>query len=386
MGSLTVVPVRSRRQKRQFLQLPWELYRDTPQWIPPLRSDQAELAGYHAHPFYARNRSQTFLAMRGSRVLGRVAAIANFNHVETHHERIGFFGFFESVDDPEVAGALLEAARQWLAGHDLRRIRGPMNPGFNYVFGLLTEGFDSSASFMMPYNPPYYQRLVEACGYTKAQDFYAFGGQREMLPGIVAKLQPIAHQISEKLNIRLRPLDRTRFAADIDVFLHIYNRAMANHWGFEPMSPAEIKKAAAGLKWLIEPRLALAAEIDGKVIGVVFAMLDYNPRIKKIDGRLFPFGWLRLLWNRRQIKSIRVLAASVLPEYHLQGVGLVLLDGLVPAALEWGIEEAEFSWVAESNRLSRGSLEKGGARRTKTYRVYERNGDGPAPGAIVPPG
>jgi hypothetical protein len=335
--------------------------------------DQAELVGYRHHPFYDRNRIQTFLAMRGKKVCGRVAAIVNYAHIETHNEQIGFFGFYESVDDPEVARALLEAARQWLAEHDIQRIRGPMNPAFNYVFGLLIDGFDSPPAFMMPYNPPYYARLLEACGYEKAQDFYAYWGNREMRPAVHDKLKPICDQIIEKLNVRVRPLDRARFSEDVYTFLDIWNRAMANHWGFDPMSPAEIKKAAAGLKWLIEPRLALAAEIDGKVVGVVFSMLDYNPRIKKIDGKLFPFGWIRLFWNRRKIKSIRVLAASVLPEYNLQGLGLVLMDGLVPAGLEWGLEEVEFSWVAESNSFSRGSLEKGGAKRTKTYRVYERS-------------
>ena len=179
--------------------------------------------------------------------------------------------------------------------------------------------------------------------------------------------------------VLIDPLDRARFSEDVNAFLNIWNLSMANHWGFEPMSPGEIKKAAAGLKWLIEPRLALAAEVDGEVVGVVFCMLDYNPRIKKIDGRLFPFGLLQLLWNRRKIKSMRILAASVLPEYHLQGVGLVLVDNLVPAGLDWGMEEAEFSGVGESNRLSRGSLEKGGALRTKTYRVYERPDAGGRP-------
>jgi GNAT superfamily N-acetyltransferase len=246
-----------------------------------------------------------------------------------------------------------------------------MNPGFNYTFGLLIDGFDSPPTFLMTYNPPYYAQLLTEYGYEKAQDFYAYWGHRDMLPGIRAKLQPLARQVAERLKLQVRPLDRTHFFRDVNDFLDIYNQAMASHWGFDPMSAAEIKKAAAGLKWLMEPRLALAAEIDGRRVGVVFAMLDYNPRIKKSDGRLFPLGWLRLLWNRRGIKSIRVVSAAVVPEYHLHGVGLVLIDSLAPAALDWEIEEAEFSWVAESNFLSRGSLEKGGAELKKTYRVYE---------------
>jgi GNAT superfamily N-acetyltransferase len=237
--------------------------------------------------------------------------------------------------------------------------------------GLLIEGFDSSPFFMMTYNPPYYAGLIERCGFAKSQDMYSFWGHIGMLPAIQAKLAPIAEQIMEHIDVRIRPMNTKRFRQDVEEFLSIYNRSMTQTWGFVPMTEHEVQHTAWGLRYLIVPELALAAEMDGKMVGAAFALPDYNPRIRQIDGRLFPFGFWKLLRRKHEIKKIRVLSTNVLPEYHRQGVGLVLMHGLVPKAIEWGIEEAEFSWVLESNSLSRRSLEKGGAKRTKTYRVYD---------------
>ena len=371
MTDLVVQPVSTRKQRRRFLGFPWTLYRDDPNWVPPLRMDQKELVGYRHHPFYEKNRVQTFLATRGGEVCGRIAAILNRAHVEIHKEPRGFFGFFECTDDQDVANALFDAARAWLAEQGLTSMRGPMSPGINYVLGTLVEGFDSPPTFMMTYNPPYYPRLIEGYGFRKSQDLYAFWGNRQMLPASMEKHWPIADRIIERYNVKVRELDRSRFRADVETFLEVYNRSMAGHWSFVPMSPAEVRHAAGSLQWLIVPEMAVAAEIDGKPVGAVFCLPDYNPRIKKIDGRLFPLGFLRLLWNKRAIKRVRVLAANVLPEYHLHGIALVLLKELVPMNVDCGCEEVEFSWIAESNAHSRGALEKGGAKRIKTYRVYD---------------
>jgi GNAT superfamily N-acetyltransferase len=200
---------------------------------------------------------------------------------------------------------------------------------------------------------------------------YAYWGKIEMLPKIATRLRPISLQIIEHLNLVLRPLDRKRFLQDVEAFLDIYNRSLGRTWGFVPMSTAEVRHTAKSLKLLMVPELAVCAEIDGKMIGAVFGLPDYNPRIKQIDGRLFPFGFIRLLWRKERITKIRLLSTNVLPEYQLQGVGLALMHGIVPQVLSSGIQEAEFSWVLESNEFSRGALEKGGALRTKTYRVYD---------------
>ena len=224
---------------------------------------------------------------------------------------------------------------------------------------------------MMTYNPPYYERLIENNGFRKCQDLFAFWGHIDMLPKIGAKLGPIADQIIERYNVKLRPMDTSHFQQEVEMFLNIYNRSLVNTWGFVPMSSDEISCLATGLKQIIVPEMALAAEVDGRVVGASFGLPDYNPRIKEIDGRLFPFGFIHLLRNRRAIKRIRLISTNVLPEYQRMGVGLVLMHGLVPKAMEWGLQEAEFSWVLESNSLSYGALKKGGAKITKTYRLYD---------------
>lgn len=371
MAEVTVRPVTTWWERRQFLQFPWRLYQGDPHWIPPLRHNQKGLVGFARHPFYERNRSQAFLAFRGEEVVGRILAILNYGHNERFNEQRGFFGFFEAIDDEEVAHRLFDAVRDWFARQGIERLRGPTNPSLNYELGLLIDGFGSPPTFMMTYNPPYYQRLIESYGFRKTQDLYAYWGHVSMLPKIREKLKPVCDKIVERFNVKIRMLNKKRFLEDVELFLSIYNRSLINTWGFVPMTPAEVRHMARGLRWLMVPELALGVEVDGRVVGAVFCLPDYNPRIKEIDGRLFPFGFIHLLRNKQGIKRVRVISTNVLPEYQLLGFGLVLLDSLVPKALEWGIEEAEFSWVLESNALSRGSLEKGGAKLIKTYRLYD---------------
>jgi hypothetical protein len=224
---------------------------------------------------------------------------------------------------------------------------------------------------MMTYNPPYYARLIEACGLSKTQDMYAFWGHVDMLQSLDAKMQFIITEAKRRFDIKLRNIDRSRFRQDVRAFLDIYNRSLVGTWGFAPMSEAEVDHAAASLKHLIVREMTAAAEVDGKMVGAVFGLLDYNPRIKRIDGRLFPFGFIRLLRNKKAIKLVRLISTNVVPEYQKWGLGLVLLNRLLPDALAFGMQEAEFSWVLESNHLSYASLKRGGAEITKTYRLYD---------------
>ena len=224
---------------------------------------------------------------------------------------------------------------------------------------------------MMTYNPPYYARLLESYGLRKTQDLYAFYAHISQLPASQAKLRSLVEQIRERYEVTMRPLDTRHFLRDVRAFLDLYNRSLVNTWGFVSMSQAEVAHMAKALRFLMVPELSLMAEIKGQPVGVTFCLPDYNPRIREIDGRLFPFGFLHLLRKKQEIKKIRVISANVLPEYQRLGLGLLLMDGLVPKVQQWGIEEAEFSWVLESNGLSRGSLQKGGAKITKTYRLYD---------------
>jgi GNAT superfamily N-acetyltransferase len=371
MSVPAVYTVYGGQELRDFIKFPFQLYKDDPFWVPPLIADLKTTLSRKKNPFFEHAEAEYFVAREGARPVGRVAAIIDHNYNKYHGKKIGWFGFFECIDDLEVAKGLFDAVGAWLAERGLRSVRGPTNPSLNYELGLLIDGFDSPPTFMMTYNPPYYARLIEGCGFRKTQDLYAFGGHVSILPKIREKLEPVAVQIIEHLGVKLRTLDRSRFQEDVEAFLNIYNRSLVDTWGFVPMSDAEVRYLARDLKHLIIPELAVGAEIDGQLVGAVFCLPDYNPRIKQINGRLFPFGFLRLLYHKERIKRIRVISTNVIPEYHRQGVGLVLMHGLVPHALKVGIEEAEFSWVLESNSLSRRSLEKGGAELQKTYRLYD---------------
>ena len=366
-----IIPVTTRKEQKQFTRFAWELYQDEPHWVPPLRKNQEELLGFHKHPFHLKAEMQTFLARQDGKVCGRIAAIINHAHNEKHKESRGFFGFYECIDNQQVSDALFDAALNWLKERNINNMRGPMNPSINYEVGLLTEGFDKPPTFMMTYNHSYYQKLIEGYGFKKEEDLYSFWGHIDMLDQLDEKLDFIIAEATRRFNVNIRPMDTSRFLEEVKTFLDIYNKSLVGHWGCVPLSDEEINHMAGDMQRLIVPEMTSIAEVDGKPIGVVFGLLDYNPRIKKIDGKLFPFGFLRLLMNKRAIKKIRLISTNVLPEYQRWGVGLLLLSRLVPDVLAFGIEEAEFSWVAESNSLSYGSLKRGGAIIDKTYRIYD---------------
>ena len=371
MTDVVVEPVETRGQQKRFLKLPWRIYADDPCWMPPLLHSQEELLGFRRHPFYERSKSRSFLARRGDRDVGRITAIVNAGHIERYGENRGFFGFFECDDDPAAARALFGAAADWLRAQGMETIRGPANPSLNYECGLLIEGFDTPPFFMMTHNRPWYAGLVEANGFGKIEDLYAFWGKTSMLASLDSKLGVMVEGVKERFGVKVRPLDRRRFDDEVRMFLEVYNSSLGGTWGFVPLSAGEVRHMAASLKHLIVPELALVAEVNGRPVGTVFCLLDYNPRIKAINGRLFPFGFLKLLWNKRGIKRMRAISTNVVPEYQAWGVGLVLMAALVKPVLDWGMEEVEFSWVLESNHLSKRSLERGGAVVTKKYRIYQ---------------
>ena len=330
-------PLRPGARRRTFSAFPWTLYRDDPNWVPPLRGNQKELVGYRPHPFYERNAVQTFLAYRSGKVCGRIAAILNRGHIERYGERRGFFGFFECVDDQEVANGLFDAARDWFAERDIFCLRGPANPSLNYELGLLVDGFDLSPTFMMTYNPPYYAGLIEGYGFRKTQDLYSFWGHIDMLPKIRERLAPIADADHRAPGAEDPHVEPGAIPAGRDGLPGHLQPVAGQHVGLRADVGRRVAPHGRGLRYLIVPELALAAELDGKMIGAAFGLPDYNPRIREIDGRLFPLGFLRLLRRKQDIKKIRLISTNVLPEYQRLGVGLVLMSSLVPMAWKWGL-------------------------------------------------
>jgi GNAT superfamily N-acetyltransferase len=372
MNPVRVTPVDGRKDRKEFMELIWRLYRGDPNWIPPIRMNQEELVGFRKHPFYESNRCQAFLARRGSEVVGRIVGIINHGHNKRFEENRGFFGFFESIDDQNVADALFKAAGTYLKSQGMTDVRGPCNPSLNYETGTLVEGFTTPPTFMMTYNPPYHDRLITRSGFQKTQDMYAYDGNIAMLNTLDPKIHQVVDMVQDRFHAKIRPVNPKNFGNELLLFLKIYNESLQSTWGFVPLSDGEIKALGGSLKLLINPAATSVIEVDGQAVGVGFGLPDYNPIIKKIDGKLFPFGWLRLLMDRKKITKMRIIATNVMPEYQRWGLGLVLLNRMLPDVLAIGITDAEFSWVLESNHLSRGSLERAGLVPSKTYRLYDR--------------
>jgi GNAT superfamily N-acetyltransferase len=372
MKPVEVTPVENRKDRKEFMELIWRLYKGDRYWIPPIRMNQEELVGFRKHPFYENNHCQAFLARRDGQVVGRIVGIINHGHNKRFEEKRGFFGFFEAIDDQQVANALFDAAGKYLKSQGMTDVRGPCNPSLNYETGTLVDGFDSSPTFMMTYNPPYHDKLIRGFGFEKTQDMYAYNGNVEMLHTIDPKINRTVEMVQERYNLQVRQVSRKNFGKEIMLFLKIYNASMQGTWGFVPLSDAEVKALGMSMKFLINPAATSVIEADGEPVAVGLGLPDFNPIIKKIDGKLFPFGWMRILLDRKKITKMRIMSANVTPEWQRWGLGLVLLNRMLPDVLAIGITDAEFSWVLESNHLSRGSLERAGLVPAKTYRLYDR--------------
>ena len=370
--AITVRAATSWRDHRRFQRLPWAIYAGDRNWVPPILSEERQLLGWGRHPFFDNAEMVTLLAERRGKAVGRVAVFVNDVHNRKYGETRGFFGFFECVDDVAVARALFEAGRAWLAARGMTSWRGPVNPSLNYTCGLLIEGFDSPPTFLMTYNPPYYAALIEACGFAKSQDLYAYEMDVALLAKLVDRYKPAVLASFEGEDISLRQLDPSRFDEEVRTYLEIYNLALDGTWGFTPLQEGEVKRIAADLRHVIAPEFMAFAVSGGKTIGAVLALLDFNQIIRKLDGRLLPFGIFRLMLGRRRIDVARAMAVTMTPAFQQSGLGIVLLDRLVDTARPWGLKLWEFSWVLESNESSRGTLERLGTRRSKTYRIYDR--------------
>jgi len=370
-----VRPAVSWRDRRRFQRFAWSIYADDPHWVPPLLAQERQLLGWGHHPFFDHAQITTLLAERGGRVVGRLAVLVNDAHNRKYNDRLGFFGFFECVDDPAIAHALFDAGEAWLRQRGMTSVRGPVNPSLNYTCGLLVDGFDRPPCFLMTYNPPYYAALLESLGFSKSQDLYAYEMDPALLAALTQRYKPAVLAAVERDGMVIRPFDPSNaktYQREIETYLDIYNRSLEGTWGFTPLQPREAMHIASELRHVIVPQLALFAEIDGRPVGALLALLDYNQIIRKLNGRLFPLGVLRLLLGRKRITAVRAMAVTMVPGYQSAGLSLVLLDRLVDETRKRGITRYEFSWVLESNTRSRSSLERTGTKITSTYRIYDK--------------
>jgi len=372
-ASYKVSRVNGSKDQSEFLNLAWRIYKDDPNWVPPLRMSIMELVGFRKHPFYDNATIENFLVRKDGVVVGRISAIVNHGHNLRFEEKRGFFGFFECIDDQQAANELFAAACKHLVSQGMTDVRGPCNPGLNYEVALLVDGFDTPPTFQMTYNPPYYEKLIVAYGFAKCEDCYAYEGVVSEIANLDPKLLFVVTELKRRFNVKVRRFDLKRFKEEVNLFLNIYNRSLVSTWGFVPLSPSEVSHLATGLRHLLVPDLTTVIEVDGKPIGSGLALLDFNPVIKQINGRLFPFGFIKLLMSKRNLKRVRLMSTNVVPEFQRWGFGLLALERMLPDILKMGITHGEFSWVLESNHLSRSSLERGGVRRAKTYRFFDRS-------------
>ena len=370
MEGSTVRRVVSKKDLLRFIKFPWKIYDGNDYWVPPLISDRLKLLDRAKNPFYQHAEMELILAEKGGEVVGRIAAILNHLHNSYHHENVGFFGFFESVNDPGVAATLLDAAREWLRSKGVTAMRGPANPSINDECGLLIDGFEQSPTLLMPYNPAYYSELLEEYGLKKVMDLYAYevvGGR--MKGGRVLRL---AEMIRKRESIKIRALDMKNFRREVELVKEIYNKAWVANWGFVPLTNEEIDFLAADLKPIVDPDFALFAEVNGQTVGFALALPDFNQVLKRIsNGRLFPFGMLKILFYRSKIDLVRVVIAGVIKEYQRRGIDALFYSEMFHRGFVKGIFRAEASWILETNKMMNSGLEAMNAVRTKTYRMYE---------------
>jgi hypothetical protein len=375
-NTLNIHPVRSGRDRRRFLDLPYRLYRGNEHWIAPLRMSQKDILDTARHPFYKTADVEMFLAERDGKVVGRIMAILNHAHNEFHGEKVGFFGFFEVERDVEAATALLDAARDWLRERGAEVLRGPVNPSTNYECALLIDGFDQDPVIMMSYNPPYYVEMLESYGLKKAMDLYAYFIDAEFFVAS-DKLKRVADRFRKKSGITLRLVNLKDFANEVQTLRKVYNDAWSRNWGFVPVSTEEFEHLAKDLKQIVDPKVVYIAEkhepdsAEPRAVGFFLALPDLNRALKKINGRLLPFGLLKLLWYSRKIKFMRIITMGVVKELQNLGIAAIFYDEIYSKVPWHGYPKGEMGWVLENNVMMNRAAEMIGGKLSKTYRIYE---------------
>ncbi len=371
MNQITILPVSNKKDLMTFIKFPWKIYKDDPYWVPPLLLDMKNLLNKTKNPFFNHSEADFFLAKRNGDIVGRIAAILNNPHNKIHNEKTGFFGFFECINDEQVSAALLNTAKEWVQSKDMTQLRGPMNYSVNDTAGFLSEGFNSSPAIMMTYNPKYYLDLMDKAGFSKIKELYAYTFNRDM--PIPERFIKFANKTLEDPSIKLRTINMKEFDKEVSIIQEIYNDAWQNNWGAVPMTSEEFRHAAKDLKTAVDPDIVFVAEVNGEPAGFSLALPDYNEIFKDINGRLFPFGLIKLLLNKKKIKGIRVITLGVKQKFQKK-------RGLAPAfyyetyvrGKNKGYSVGEFSWILDDNVLMNRAIEALGATLYKKYSIYEK--------------
>lgn len=370
-----VRPVQSRKDLKKFIRLPWRLYQNDPAWVPPLVQERKQLLNRKKNPFFEHAEAEYFLAERNGDVVGRISAHIDHLHNQIHNEATGFFGFFESVDDSEVADKLFDTAATWIRDREMTHIRGPFSFSINEEAGLLVDGFEHSPFIMTGHNPRYYAPLLETWGLKKAKDLYCWSYQSpDPIPDLAVQ---IADEVCKQPGLVVRQVSPKTLEKDVRIILDVFNEAWQHNWGFVPLTENEVRKAAKDFKMILEPKMALIAEVDGKPAAISLALPNLNEAIRDLNGRLFPLGIFKLLYRmkRKKVKAARLVSLGVKKEYRkgiLGALSVLLYVQMHRYGKELDYGSCELSWTLEDNDKINQGIQMMGAEHYKTYRVYEK--------------
>ncbi len=383
MASVSIRPVRSRRELKRFVKLPFRLHRESEQWVPPLVFERMQFLDRRKNPWFEHGEAEYFLAEREGEAVGRISAHVDSRWDEYQGGRDAMFGFFEADEDPEAVRALFDAATGWARERGRERLLGPMDFTTNDEIGILIEGFERQPMILEPWHPPYYQRLIEAEGFGKAMDVLMWELRMgELKEG--EKFDPSIHAAAEKAlhdeGIAIRNMRKRDMAAEVRRFMDVYNEAWGDNWGFVPITDAEVEFQAKNLKQVIDEEWTFMAEKDGEVVGAALTLPDINQVLAGMGGRLLPFGWAKFLLGKRRIDRLRVFALGVKHDYRHTGVAAGLyLEHIKMAALPDKIHWGEMGWILETNEPMNRAMEGMGGKVVKKYRLYERSIEGGDP-------
>jgi GNAT superfamily N-acetyltransferase len=370
MSRLIIRPVLNKADEKAFIKFQWKPYEGNPHWVPPLLMDRRKLIDRKKNPFYRHAEMELWLAERDGEAVGRIGAIVNHHHIKEHNEKVGFFGFFECFDDQEVANALFEVATRWLKDRGMDAARGPASPSVNDEYGLLIEGFDNPPVILMSYNPPYYQRLIENCGFSKIKDLYAYELNKDRV--FSDKLTRVSEAVMQRQGLTIRTLDMKNFDREVDLIRELYTRGWERNWGEVPMTEEEFKYVAADLKAIVDPRVVIIAERKGKAVGFGLTLPDYNIILKQNKhGYLIP-ALIRIVLFRKRVNFCRIVMLGVLPEYLNSGIGGALFYDTGRRAVAAGYPLGEAGWILEDNVMMVRGAETLNGRLWKRYRLFQK--------------
>ena len=375
MAAVTIRPVGSRRDLKRFVKVPFELHRNHPQWVPPLIFDRMQFLNRGKNPYFEHAEAEYFLAERDGVPVGRITAQLDHRWDEFQGGEDGMFGFFESIDDPEVAEGLLSAAEDWLRSRGRKRLLGPMDFTTNDEVGLLIEGYDARPMILQNWHPRFYRDLLEGAGYGKEMDllmWYLALGELKEGDQFDASIHAAAENALREEGVTIRNIDKSKLADEMRRFTEVYVEAWSENWGFVPPTEAEIEFHAKLLKQVIDEKWAFVAEREGETVGVALTLPDINQVLARMGGRLLPLGWLTFLRGKPKIDRVRVFALGVKHAYRHTGVAAGLYLKHLEAASPDGVPAGETGWILETNDPMNRAMEGMGGTIVKRYRMYEK--------------